>query len=160
MKTKPKEKKEKSPRNVCWDAFSLMIRLKYADYLGKVKCYTCGLEMNWEGEGAQAGHLVPGRDNSVYVNEKVVRVQCSICNMWNGGEQYKFGKRMESEIGIEAVAGLMKLKGQTVCYGKKDWERMTKMFLWSAELYAKEKGLQLPRWAEIRLAKLQEENKL
>jgi hypothetical protein len=147
-KTKKKTKKPaKTPRVICWDAFSLFIRLKYADENGSVQCYTCISEGHWEGDGFQAGHLVPGRGNSVYVNEKVVRVQCGTCNMWNGGEQYKFGKRMESEIGVEKVAELMKLKGQQVQYGKKDWEEMTMLFLEEAYAYAEEKEQKLPAWA-------------
>ncbi len=145
---KKKKKKGKTARQICWDAFSLKIRLKYADENGQVECYTCPSTGNWEGDGFMAGHLVGGRGNAVYVNEDVVRVQCSTCNMWHNGEQYKFGKRMESEIGIEETAELFKLKDKTVHYGKKDWKRMTSEFIHEARMYADEKGLNMPKWTK------------
>jgi hypothetical protein len=118
-----------------------MIRLKYANIHGKVECYTCYAMGNWQGDGFHVGHLIPGRSNSMLCNEKVVRIQCPKCNLWNGGEQYKFGKRMESEIGEENVKKLWKLKKQTVQMGKKEWEAMTKVFKEKAKMYAEEKGL-------------------
>ena len=67
--------------------------------------------------------------------------------MWNGGEQYKFGKRMENEIGVAATEELMQLKGKQVQYGTKDWKTMTMMFLEEAQIFAEEKGQKLPVWA-------------
>lgn len=128
-------------REKCWNMFSEMIRAKYADWRGHVKCYTCGKTGRWKGDRFQAGHFQCGRGNAVLFDEQQVRVQCYKCNCVNYGEQYVFGKRLEDEIGVERVEQLKKNKSKTIQYTKKEYEAMTKVFKEKRDMYIEEKGL-------------------
>lgn len=70
-----------------WQAFSAYIRRREADDNGMVRCCTCGTVKNWR--EVDAGHFVPGRNNSVLYDTRIVWAQCKSCNR-NQGEQYKY----------------------------------------------------------------------
>lgn len=133
--------KKKTPRDKCWDMFSEMIRAKYADWRGYVRCYTCGKVGRWKGDRFQAGHFTCGRGNSILFDEQQIRVQCYQCNCCNHGEQDEFGQRLRREIGEESVKQIKKRKHETVKYSKKDYEAMEKVFKEKRDMYLKEKGL-------------------
>jgi len=131
----------KTLRQKCWDAFSEMIRAKYADWRGYVSCYTCGAIGRWKGDKFQCGHFQAGRGNAVLFDEEGVRVQCYKCNCGKGGEQYKFGKNLEREVGIEKVKELQKRRAESVKYSPKDYESMIKVFKIKTAMYKEEKCL-------------------
>ena len=77
--------------------FSQYIRRRNADHLGRVKCFTCGLEKHWKEQ--QAGHFQSRSHHSTRWDEVNVQVQCVKCNMFRQGEQYKFGLYLDDRFG-------------------------------------------------------------
>ena len=77
--------------------FSQYIRLNNADHLGRVKCFTCGVEKHWKEQ--QAGHFQSRSHHSTRWDEVNVQVQCVKCNMFRQGEQYKFGLYLDDRFG-------------------------------------------------------------
>ncbi len=77
--------------------FSQYIRRKNADHLGRVKCFTCGVEKHWKEQ--QAGHFQSRSHHSTRWDEVNVQVQCVKCNMFRQGEQYKFGLYLDDRFG-------------------------------------------------------------
>lgn len=85
-------------------ALSKYIRSSNADDAGLVECFTCGKRNNWKYE-TDAGHFqtrskystrwLYDPDNGL-VN---IMPQCKHCNLTNGGQQYIFGKRLDSIFG-------------------------------------------------------------
>ena len=60
--------------------FSQYIRRRNADHLGRVKCFTCGVEKHWKEQ--QAGHFQSRSHHSTRWDEVNVQVQCVKCNMY------------------------------------------------------------------------------
>lgn len=77
--------------------FSQYIRRRNADHLGRVKCFTCGVEKHWKEQ--QAGHFQSRSHHSTRWDEVNVQVQCVKCNMYRQGEQYKFGLYLDDRFG-------------------------------------------------------------
>ena len=77
--------------------FSQYIRRRNADHLGRVKCFTCGIEKHWKEQ--QAGHFQSRSHHSTRWDEVNVQVQCVKCNMFRQGEQYKFGLYLDQRFG-------------------------------------------------------------
>ena len=67
--------------------FSQYIRLKDSkDGIGT--CITCGKQDHWK--NLQAGHFMSRKHYSTRWDEDNVKIQCSSCNVFRYGEQYKF----------------------------------------------------------------------
>lgn len=77
--------------------FSQYIRRRNADHLGRVKCFTCGVEKHWKEQ--QAGHFQSRSHHSTRWDEVNVQVQCVKCNLFRQGEQYKFGLYLDQRFG-------------------------------------------------------------
>ena len=77
--------------------FSQYIRRRNADHLGRVKCFTCGVEKHWKEQ--QAGHFQSRSHHSTRWDEVNVQIQCVKCNMFRQGEQYKFGLYLDDRFG-------------------------------------------------------------
>jgi len=90
-----------SLKKTAWDLLSRIIRLTYADEGGTVQCYTCGKLMNWEKDGAQAGHAIPGRHGGVLLDEEILRVQCYSCNIGKRGNYTVYTTKLIEENGFD-----------------------------------------------------------
>jgi len=88
-------------KKTAWDLLSKIIRLSNADEGGTVECYTCGRLMNWEKDGAQAGHAIPGRTGAVLLDESVIKVQCLTCNVFHRGQYHIFATKLIKEHGMD-----------------------------------------------------------
>jgi len=91
--------------------FSQYIRLRNADHLGRVKCFTCGVEKHWKEQ--QAGHFQSRSHHSTRWDEVNVQVQCVKCNMFRQGEQYKFGMYLDQKYG-EGTAEELEIRSKTI----------------------------------------------
>jgi len=91
--------------------FSQYIRLRNADHLGRVKCFTCGVEKHWKEQ--QAGHFQSRSHHSTRWDEVNVQVQCVKCNMFRQGEQYKFGMYLDETFG-EGTAEELEQRAKTI----------------------------------------------
>jgi len=73
--------------------FSIYIRRRYAkDDIAQ--CFTCGKQDHWK--KLQNGHFQSRKHYSTRWNEKNCQVQCSGCNVFRYGEQYKFSKNLDN----------------------------------------------------------------
>lgn len=75
-------------------------------------CITCDkLTDAFNGMGGvhsngQAGHFMSRRFNSTRYDERNVNLQCSKCNMWGAGEQYKYSIAVDKKFGKGTAAKL------------------------------------------------------
>lgn len=101
LRKKSKEPISKIQRRI-WLLCKEITRKKYPN-----ACYTCertGLEAsNW-----QTGHMWAKASVGAYLKYdlRILRPQCSICNLFQGGRGADFYKRMLREIGPEKMAEL------------------------------------------------------
>jgi hypothetical protein len=91
--------------------FSQYIRRRNADQLGRVKCFTCGVEKHWKEQ--QAGHFQSRSHHSTRWDEVNVQVQCVKCNMYRQGEQYKFGMYLDQRFG-DGTAEELEYRAKTI----------------------------------------------
>ena len=91
--------------------FSQYIRRRNADHLGRVKCFTCGVEKHWKEQ--QAGHFQSRSHHSTRWDEVNVQVQCVKCNMFRQGEQYKFGLYLDDRFG-DGTAEELEYRAKTI----------------------------------------------
>jgi hypothetical protein len=101
--------------------FSLYIRLRNATDLGITECYTCGKQDFYK--KLQCGHFQSRRHTATRWNEKNCQVQCVKCNMFNQGEQWKFGEKLDADYGKETCFELHKLAMSTVKMSRVDYEQ-------------------------------------
>ena len=91
--------------------FSQYIRRRNADHLGRVKCFTCGVEKHWKEQ--QAGHFQSRSHHSTRWDEVNVQVQCVKCNLYRQGEQYKFGMYLDQRFG-DGTAEELEYRAKTI----------------------------------------------
>ena len=91
MKTISKLKKELDT------IFSLYIRIRESEE-GMVQCFTCGKVSHYK-SGMQNGHFQSRRHHSTRWNETNCQVQCVKCNMYEQGEQFRFGLGLDGKYG-------------------------------------------------------------
>ena len=92
----PKKPSRKSIVKKLDKVFSQYIRRRFA--VNEIaKCVTCGKQAHWK--ELQAGHFMSRKHYSTRYDETNVQVQCSGCNVFRYGEQYKFGRYLEEAYG-------------------------------------------------------------
>ena len=113
---KPKRKSAKEPtltgiRAELWPVFSRYIRMRDClEATGTIsygRCCTCG--RSYPIGKLQAGHFIPGREDSILFEPTCVHSQCYRCNMLHQGEWVKYFRYMEEKYGLERVFKLMAL---------------------------------------------------
>ena len=77
--------------------FSLYIRLREATSQGIAQCFTCGKIDHYK--KLQCGHFQSRRHHATRWNESNCQVQCVKCNMFEQGEQWKFGLNINAKYG-------------------------------------------------------------
>ena len=105
MKTISKLKKELDK----W--FSLYIRLRDADDLGFVKCYTSGRYYHYK--NIHAGHFMSRKHLSTRWCDINVQPQSAADNLFGQGEQYKFGLSLDAKYG-EGTAEDLQIKSRQI----------------------------------------------
>lgn len=108
--TKSKKDTVTKAKAAAWKAFSRFIRLRDCLYsTGSIeygKCITCG-QVKAIGQ-LQAGHFIPGRNNSILFDPRCVHAQCAGCNLYGGGQQPKYYAEMVARYGAETVDELFR----------------------------------------------------
>lgn len=120
MKTHAKLKKELDT------VFSQYIRWSNADANGIVECYTCGIKKPVK--QMQNGHFQSRRHTSTRWHLQNCKPQCVACNMYRQGEQYKFGNKLVSEYGQEAIDELIILSKSSVKYSRIELAELIKEY--------------------------------
>ena len=135
MKTISKLKKELDT------IFSLYIRLRDATNEGLVQCFTCD-KVNHYKSGMQNGHFQSRRHHSTRWNETNCQVQCVKCNLYEQGEQFKFGMSLDGKYGEGKAAELGFLARQIYKVSRVDYEEKISYYKDLVEKLKKEKGIE------------------
>ena len=123
--------------------FSLFIRLRDATDEGLCQCFTCGKVGHYKTGGMQNGHFQSRRFMSTrYSEEGNCEVQCVACNMFRGGEQYKFALALDSKYGEGTAQELESLARITVKLTRVDYEDSIRYYKSAVEKLKKEKGIE------------------
>jgi hypothetical protein len=134
MKTISKLKKELDT------IFSIYIRLRDADSNGLVFCFTCGKVANYK-KGMQCGHFQSRRHTSTRWDGQNCQPQCVRCNMFNQGEQFKFGLNLDAKYGEGTADKLVFISNQTRKFARADYELLLTYYKALVEKLKKEKGI-------------------
>ena len=135
MKTISKLKKELDK----W--FSLFIRLRDATDEGLVQCFTCGKVSHYK-SGMQNGHFQSRRHHSTRWNEMNCQVQCVKCNMYEQGEQFRFGIALEGKYGEGTSEELEFLARTIMKVSRIDYEEKISYYKEAVDKLKKEKGIE------------------
>lgn len=116
-----------------WKAFSLYVRLRDAikttGTQTHLNCISCGKQYPAFGIGcAQAGHFIPGRGNSVLIDEEFVHGQCYNCNVNLKGNWIAYESAMIDMWGVEKVTEAKLRKSQVVKMYPQDWLELEKLY--------------------------------
>lgn len=127
-------------KNKVWKEFSRYIKVRDANKDGYVNCCTCKKLMHWK--ESQAGHFVCGRKNAVLFDDRIVHAQCVTCNLYGGGEQYKYSLfMMEKGYTREELEELNNLKFATKKFSREELNEMHKTYKEEADKIQMEKGI-------------------
>ena len=134
MKTISKLKKELDK----W--FSLYIRLREATLEGAAQCFTCGKVDHYK--RLQCGHFQSRKHHATRWNEQNCQVQCVKCNMFEQGEQWKFGLQLNGKYGQGTSTMLEELARETVKMTRIDYEENIRYYKANVNNLKKEKGIE------------------
>lgn len=101
--------------------FSEYIRRRYAKN-DIAECITCGKQDHWK--RLQAGHFMSRKHYATRWDEDNVQVQCSGCNVFRYGEQYKFSLYLGQEMADE----LYRRSNQTVKLSSYELEELHEFY--------------------------------
>ena len=105
--------------------FSEYIRTRYA-MGGMVRCVTCNTIKHWK--EVDEGHFCGRRHYSTRWHPTNVQVQCKSCNGFKAGENYLFGKYLDTTYGIGTADELIKLSRQITKFTNEDLKDMIKLY--------------------------------
>lgn len=93
-----------------WEECKRIIRARY-----KKTCYTCG-KTGLRGSDCQTGHMIPKSTLSAFLKYdlRLLRLQCTRCNIWGGGMGAIFIENMRRIEGDEYVNAIMQDRQKTV----------------------------------------------
>ena len=135
MKTISKLKKELDK----W--FSLYIRLRDADSLGFVQCFTCQRFKHYK-SGMQNGHFQSRSFLSTRCDEENCQPRCVGCNMVKSGEQYKFSVNLDNKYGEGKAKQLEFEARQIQKFSRVDYEENISYYKLLVEKLKTEKGIE------------------
>lgn len=120
--------------------FSLYIRLRYATAEGIAQCFTCGKIDHYK--KLQCGHFQSRRHHATRWNEQNCQVQCVKCNMFEQGEQWQFGIKLNSQFGLGTSQDLEYLARTTVKKTRIEYEEDITYYKAIVKNLKKEKGIE------------------
>ena len=120
--------------------FSLYIRLRDATDEGMVQCFTCGKVANYK-MGMQCGHFQSRTHLSTRFNEQNCQVQCSGCNIFKQGEQYKFSLMLDAKYGEGTALELEYKARQSVKITKAEYIEYISYYKEAVDNLLKAKGI-------------------
>lgn len=114
MKKSKLKKVSKQPisklQRLIWEECKRIIRARY-----KNVCYTCGAT-GLVGKNCQTGHLLAKASLGAYLKYdlRLLRIQCTRCNIWGGGMGAIFIENMRKIEGDEYVDQILRDRQVTV----------------------------------------------
>jgi len=140
-----KKKRQKFKKSTADKWFSIYIRVR--DIIegshGFCRCITCNTAHHWK-EG-DCGHFQTRDNPMTRFDERNSNFQCTACNRFKKGNQYKHGKvidRIYGEGTADILEGLAGARGTKV-HGEMALKDIAKEFRLKAKEMAKKKGVKL-----------------
>ena len=121
--------------------FSLFIRLRDATDEGLCQCITCS-KVSYYKKGIQNGHFQSRRFMATRYNEENCSSQCVACNMFRGGEQFRFSLALDAKYGEGKAQELEYLARTIVKFTRVDYEEKISYYKSAVENLKKEKGIE------------------
>ncbi len=134
MKTISKLKKELDKY------FSLFIRLRDADDLGNVICFTSGRTYHYK--NIHAGHFMSRKCLATRFCEINVQPQSAADNLFGQGKQYQFGKELDLKYGEGTAERLQQKSKQIEKFSRIDYEEKISYYKSCVDKLKKEKGIE------------------
>jgi len=122
----PKQPKRSTLIKKADTVFSQYIRKRYANKDGIAECFTCGKKDNWK--NLQCGHFMSRKHYSTRWDETNCQVQCSGCNVFRWGEQFKFGRNLDIKLGKGTADSLEQKSRQIMKYSSIDLLELIKHY--------------------------------
>jgi|TARA_R110002167_G_scaffold300179_1_gene504478 hypothetical protein len=120
--------------------FSLYIRIRDADDLGFVKCYTSGRYYHYK--NIHAGHFMSRKSHSTRWDEVNVQPQSAADNLFGQGQQYKFGKELDLQYGEGTAESLQQKAREIKKFSRVDYEEKITYYKDLVNKLKKEKGIE------------------
>ena len=122
--------------------FSLFIRLRDAtDHEGLCQCITCGKVSHYK-KGIQNGHFQSRRFMATRYEEQNCSSQCIACNLYRGGEQYRFALAIDSKYGEGTAQELEFLAKTSIKKIRVEYEEDIRYYKTLVNNLKKEKGIE------------------
>lgn len=114
----------KGPKKRAWDNFSRYIRLRDCiEGTGTSEygiCITCSARLPFK--ELQCGHAIPGRGNSILLDDTICAAQCMRCNIWLHGQHGIFALKIIDKYGREYYETAIRRSKQPKTMKKFEWE--------------------------------------
>lgn len=123
---KKKSSKKKSIRALkkkAWVLLSQAIRLEQRDANQHVTCITCKVRLPWN-KGAQAGHFIDGRMNSILFDERGIHIQCYACNVLYNGRKEEYFIYMLDNYGRAVIDEFRRLRNTERTFTAEELEQL------------------------------------
>ena len=120
--------------------FSLYIRLRESTSQGIAQCFTCGKIDYYK--KLQCGHFQSRRHYATRWNEWNCQVQCVKCNMFEQGEQWKFGLNINAKYGDGTSKELEFLAQTSIKKMRVEYEEDIRYYKTLVNNLKKEKGIE------------------
>ena len=120
--------------------FSLYIRLRESTSQGIAQCFTCGKIDYYK--KLQCGHFQSRRHYATRWNEWNCQVQCVKCNMFEQGEQWKFGLNINAKYGDGTSKKLEFLAQTSIKKMRVEYEEDIRYYKALVNNLKKEKGIE------------------
>lgn len=85
-----------------------LVRMKYADDLGRCECVTCNMVHHWK--EMDGGHFVSRKHNATLLVEENIHPQCKGCNGYRKGNIDSYSLFMIDTYGLDAMRELIASK--------------------------------------------------
>ena len=121
--------------------FSVFIRLREATSEGIIQCFTCSRISHYK-SGMQCGHFQSRRHHTTRWDEKNCQNQCVKCNLYEQGEQFRFGIALDGKYG-EGTSEELEFRARTIIkFSRIDYEEKISYYKEAVNKLKKEKGIE------------------
>ena len=120
--------------------FSLYIRLRNATETGLAQCFTCGKIAHYK--TLQCGHFQSRRHLATRYCDINCQVQCIKCNMYEQGEQFKFGMNLDYVYGFEKAEEMQYNATTLIKISRAEYEEKIAYYKSLVNKIKKQKGIE------------------
>lgn len=133
----------KTYKQTVWRFCATYVKLRDADKMGFCLCCTCTKVMPYNDPECQAGHFIPGHNNTTYFDTSIIHAQCTDCNLGGAGMHWRYGQFMKKKYGHtdEILEEMQTWRHKTKKVTLDELKELKKWFDDESNKLRKEKGL-------------------